>query len=185
MKCGVCKDYIEEKPVICAKDESLYHDACWEYNEGCGVYGCSSSKTLETKFNNEELFFIPNEINQPSRLGTYLKATALGLLAGVSLTFAIIQNMPQKLYTVYQIDVNKDNIEDVCLTFTEENIYSGVIKEGVIERTRYIPIELNRFKINENSISLDDRILPITERFKANKQGLDLLFQNSKFVTEQ
>lgn len=38
--CGVCGDRIQGAEVRCPECEAPHHAECWEYNEGCSIYGC-------------------------------------------------------------------------------------------------------------------------------------------------
>ncbi len=41
--CPVCACSIDEKPVLCPRCHAAHHEDCWEYNEGCAVFGCKPS----------------------------------------------------------------------------------------------------------------------------------------------
>ena len=47
--CPVCQCRVqpEEPTVTCPECEIRYHRECWEYNGGCGVYGCSHVPATE------------------------------------------------------------------------------------------------------------------------------------------
>jgi hypothetical protein len=38
--CGVCGDLIQGPSTACPQCETPHHAECWQYNEGCTVYGC-------------------------------------------------------------------------------------------------------------------------------------------------
>ena len=38
--CPVCACSIDEEPVLCPRCQTAHHEDCWEYNEGCAVFGC-------------------------------------------------------------------------------------------------------------------------------------------------
>lgn len=47
--CPVCQGPIgaEEDRFACPGCNVLYHRSCWEYNRGCGMYGCSQAPATE------------------------------------------------------------------------------------------------------------------------------------------
>ena len=40
VKCPICACEIKETPVTCDRCGVEYHLDCWNYNEGCAIYGC-------------------------------------------------------------------------------------------------------------------------------------------------
>ncbi len=54
--CSICQTQISdgEQIVECPECLSAYHDNCWEYNKGCGMYGCSHAPSTE-KLNTLEM----------------------------------------------------------------------------------------------------------------------------------
>ncbi len=46
--CVVCQsEVLEEEDFLCSDCGAHYHKECWEYNKGCGVYGCASAAETE------------------------------------------------------------------------------------------------------------------------------------------
>ena len=47
--CAFCQSPIEdgETTATCPDCGGLFHEACWQYNNGCGVYGCSQAPPTE------------------------------------------------------------------------------------------------------------------------------------------
>ena len=41
--CSVCGDSIDGPLQCCPRCETPHHPECWEYNEGCAVYGCKAA----------------------------------------------------------------------------------------------------------------------------------------------
>ena len=49
-KCPICACEIHEPPVICNRCGVEYHADCWDYNEGCAIYGCLPVMTDQAGF---------------------------------------------------------------------------------------------------------------------------------------
>lgn len=43
-RCKICGEAIEHEVIRCRRCETPHHLACWEYNDGCSVYGCRSRR---------------------------------------------------------------------------------------------------------------------------------------------
>lgn len=41
-RCPVCACSIDEEPVICPRCATPHHRECWDYAEGCAIFGCDS-----------------------------------------------------------------------------------------------------------------------------------------------
>lgn len=41
--CGICGDVLQSKTSVCSVCSTPYHEACWDYNGGCAVYGCQAA----------------------------------------------------------------------------------------------------------------------------------------------
>ena len=54
--CAVCQAHIAagEPTVTCPDCKVVYHNDCWEYNKGCGMYGCPQAPLTE-KLNTLEM----------------------------------------------------------------------------------------------------------------------------------
>lgn len=50
--CPVCSDVLDADIIKCPRCDTLHHQECWEYNDGCAIYGCKASLMLSRK--NEE-----------------------------------------------------------------------------------------------------------------------------------
>ncbi len=48
--CGICQCLIAaaEQSVVCPDCKHLFHQDCWQYNRGCGVYGCPKAPPTES-----------------------------------------------------------------------------------------------------------------------------------------
>ena len=54
--CPICACSIDAEPVLCPRCGTAHHDDCWEYNEGCAVFGCKpSSVTVPVRKEDEEV----------------------------------------------------------------------------------------------------------------------------------
>ncbi|MEK6237836.1 MAG: hypothetical protein N2C14_24260, partial [Planctomycetales bacterium] len=38
--CRICGESIAEEPIFCNACRTPHHLDCWEYNDGCSIYGC-------------------------------------------------------------------------------------------------------------------------------------------------
>ncbi len=49
--CPVCQSAVasDEGTKACPECTTIYHDGCWEYNGGCGVYGCAAVPATEQR----------------------------------------------------------------------------------------------------------------------------------------
>jgi hypothetical protein len=41
-RCGICGTGLGGSRTECRQCETPYHRDCWEYNQGCAIFGCSS-----------------------------------------------------------------------------------------------------------------------------------------------
>ena len=48
-RCNVCQQLIgrDEPATCCSECSAQHHEECWEYNGGCGSYGCGQAPTPE------------------------------------------------------------------------------------------------------------------------------------------
>jgi ribosomal protein L40E len=48
-RCPVCRAAIadDEQVMRCPACQTAYHQDCWSYNNGCGIYGCADAATTE------------------------------------------------------------------------------------------------------------------------------------------
>lgn len=74
LPCPVCGESVGAAPTPCPRCDTPHHFDCWEYNEGCGVYGCTAKPRPRPKV--EE-----NTVDLPAKLGMPHKRT--GTYAGV------------------------------------------------------------------------------------------------------
>jgi len=78
--CTVCQQPIapEEAAKDCPACQTPYHHECWEYNQGCGIYGCEQAPETETLKNVEipVSYWGKEEKNCPS-CGNEIHAAAL------------------------------------------------------------------------------------------------------------
>jgi tetratricopeptide (TPR) repeat protein len=42
--CSVCGDDLRASFTTCPRCRAAHHDDCWEFNDGCGAYGCKTGK---------------------------------------------------------------------------------------------------------------------------------------------
>jgi hypothetical protein len=47
--CPVCREKIEDAPVVCFRCKTLHCLDCWQYNKRCAIYGCGSSAATAVK----------------------------------------------------------------------------------------------------------------------------------------
>jgi hypothetical protein len=45
--CVICQSALDDATVTCPACSAKYHQECWEYNGGCGVYGCDETPETE------------------------------------------------------------------------------------------------------------------------------------------
>jgi len=45
--CLVCGEPLGSPVVVCSRCDTPHHRECWDYNEGCAVYGCKAGEALE------------------------------------------------------------------------------------------------------------------------------------------
>lgn len=43
-RCGVCGEEAAARRVLCAKCATPHHSECWEYQGGCSIFGCGSTR---------------------------------------------------------------------------------------------------------------------------------------------
>lgn len=39
-RCPVCSEAVRFSRRACLRCDAQHHEECWEYNRGCGIYGC-------------------------------------------------------------------------------------------------------------------------------------------------
>mgnify|MGYP001548991192 CR=1 FL=1 len=47
--CPVCNDYIDEEPTLCPRCHTPHHKDCWEYSDGCAIFGCDEKRWRMSK----------------------------------------------------------------------------------------------------------------------------------------
>ncbi|MBI4859233.1 MAG: peptidylprolyl isomerase [Candidatus Riflebacteria bacterium] len=47
VRCQVCGAGIERTVVFCPRCETPHHEDCWNYNQGCSIFGCKTSTPLK------------------------------------------------------------------------------------------------------------------------------------------
>lgn len=53
--CGVCGAVIEgQRYIVCPSCETPHHADCWDYNEGCSVFGCATRHPLDVVLSQED-----------------------------------------------------------------------------------------------------------------------------------
>ena len=45
--CIICQSALDDTVLACPECSARYHQECWDYNGGCGVYGCSQTPETE------------------------------------------------------------------------------------------------------------------------------------------
>lgn len=45
--CAICRYAVQGSGrILCPRCDTPHHPDCWEYNEGCAIYGCSTSAAI-------------------------------------------------------------------------------------------------------------------------------------------
>ncbi len=93
--CPVCGESVGAAPTRCPQCDTPHHFDCWEYNSGCGVYGCSSKpKQAARPQADENTVALPGKLGLPhKRAGSYAGVWWVPPIAGamsVALEFVAI-----------------------------------------------------------------------------------------------
>lgn len=100
--CAICQQPIEagQAAMTCPDCAAIYHDDCWQYNGGCGVYGCPQSPPTDplTSLEVPASFWGKEEKQCPACQATILAAAVRCRHCGA--TFASAQ--PQEAETFFQ-----------------------------------------------------------------------------------
>lgn len=83
--CPVCGEVVGPAPTTCKICDTPHHFDCWEYNAGCGVYGCSSRPAEPRKAPSENSVDLPAKLGMPyKRTGSYAGVWWVPPLAGAA-----------------------------------------------------------------------------------------------------
>jgi hypothetical protein len=70
--CPVCGEGVGAAPTRCRICDAPHHFDCWEYNEGCGVYGCNAQPKPRAKAADAGTVDLPAKLGLPhKRTGSY------------------------------------------------------------------------------------------------------------------
>ena len=70
--CPVCGEGVGPAPTRCRICDAPHHFDCWEYNEGCGVYGCNAQPRPRAKAADVGTVDLPAKLGMPhKRTGSY------------------------------------------------------------------------------------------------------------------
>ena len=47
--CPVCNDHIDEEPTLCPRCHTPHHKDCWDYSDGCAIFGCDEKRWRMSK----------------------------------------------------------------------------------------------------------------------------------------
>lgn len=72
LACPVCGEGVGAAPTRCPICETPHHFDCWEYNEGCGVYGCNAQPKARPEGKDVGTVDLPAKLGLPhKRTGSY------------------------------------------------------------------------------------------------------------------
>lgn len=66
-RCPICNGH-DNRTKQCHKCETWYHNDCWEYNDGCGIYGCQTRAATPIEFYGHS-FLIQDDTSSIQNLG--------------------------------------------------------------------------------------------------------------------
>lgn len=70
--CPVCGEGVGAAPTRCLICDAPHHFDCWEYNEGCGVYGCNAQPKTRKPATDVGTVDLPAKLGLPyKRTGSY------------------------------------------------------------------------------------------------------------------
>lgn len=70
--CPVCGEAIGVAPTRCRICDAPHHFDCWEYNDGCGVYGCNAQPKPRRQISDLGTVDLPAKLGMPhKRTGSY------------------------------------------------------------------------------------------------------------------
>jgi tetratricopeptide (TPR) repeat protein len=82
--CPVCGEGFEalESLIRCSRCDTYHHKECWDYNDGCAIYGCKASLTLARDSAQAEVAIVSDLVPEQtisSRLENYVSRAIVAL----------------------------------------------------------------------------------------------------------